>query len=251
MTPAKMTSIGPWPCLTFLLISVACGATESKSPAASGASAGGDTAAHDGSNAAGAAAGGNGGRGPNEPNSAGTTQAGGPSTSAQCGDVADPQSACPQTLQLADAGCSVASLCDYDTCGDGCNSTFACSPGMTSLSGPTRVCGSACDALVAEANPWLQSRTLIFVERSGTCGAIDGLTLDAQKNQLGALPCKVTINEQQGCRVRHQLDCALDGTQLMLDLRVAFRPNRGWRGEATMETSGAASVCASEYWVAL
>jgi hypothetical protein len=239
MNPAKVASMrtrGAWTYLALLLTSAGCGATKSTSPTSSagaaGDSAGGGPSGHAGSALAGGA-----------PNSTAPV--------VECGDVADPQAGCPRSPQLTDAGCTTVSLCDYDTCGDGCTSTFVCSPGSATLAGPTRVCGAVCEPTRREADPWQRNRSLSFAERSGDCGKISSLTFDPQTNKLGALACEVVADEQVGCVSHRELDCTLEGTQLTLDLHVTFRTNRGWRGEATMQVGGSAPACSSKYWVAL
>lgn len=61
---------------------------------------------------------------------------------------------------------------------------------------------------------------------------------DPISNKLGELPCILDFEETNGCVHQRRIACSAGSTQLSLDMEVAFRTKRGWRGRATVELGG-------------
>jgi hypothetical protein len=229
---------------------VGCGATGQRKPdELEGSATAGNSSGAGGTAGALASAGGT--AGALAGGTAGDASAGAPGVPVACPELVDPQSSCPASSPEIGATCQNAALCDYDSCGDGCFSSFLCADAAVPWSGAIRVCGGgACDASLSSDEPWRQAHSLTFARTGGDCGALGSLDYDSGTNQLGALSCSVALDEQNGCVWRRVLDCSLESTQLTIDAKVAFRARRGWRGEASVGVVGEAP-CEGTYLLAL
>jgi hypothetical protein len=239
----RSRSAVPW-ALLGLQLCLACGTTDKSPPhdgqAGSASLAGTGAVGMGGTAAAGMATGG-------VATNGGASLAGaGPS----CPELPDPQALCPPSRpQLADA-CSAGAVCDYDACGDGCFSPLFCGESGQPWSGNAVLCGGTCETGSAETSPWTKTRTLMLAKQDGDCGMLGSLSYNPLAALLEEMSCEVELDEFVGCVARRRIRCGEDAASLSIDMSVAFRSGRGWRGVAEVTLEGDAS-CSGTYSLGL
>lgn len=92
-----------------------------------------------------------------------------------CPELPDPQDACPEIAPTGGDTCIGGTVCDYDTCENGCNSTYFCPAPGGGWTGMAAICGGECYPLEVEQSPWEMTRNILFAEREGACGALGSL----------------------------------------------------------------------------
>ncbi len=162
-----------------------------------------------------------------------------------CPELRDPAAMCPASRPMQTSDCVAGAICDYDTCSDGCNSAQFCPLPGEPWVGSSRVCGGPCELPVKEA-PWARTRHLLFANLDGDCGELGAIDYDPSEQRLAALPCSVEVDRQEGCVFERSIVCSSGDTKLSVDMRVAFRETRGFRGEASVTVAGT-GACQGDY----
>lgn len=167
-----------------------------------------------------------------------------------CAALSDPARGCPDAAPKLTESCTGGAICDYDICGNGCIETYFCEDAGTTWSGAVTVCGGSCEGPSSLALPWEETQTLKFGRLGGDCGPLGSLSYDPSKGTFGALACELVADDYDGCAYHRKMVCMAGDSSVTLEMRVAFRTGRGYRGEATLDTEGA-SVCHGSYALAL